>query len=182
MAYYRVVIPHASPAANQTGRPLRFAAGLECGSASEARQRGVSELRELALDIGLNHTQNPATDGVFIEETENRTGGVLEMVELEYEPGKYGMKLQGPLESATALQLDKEIYGLQQQGAKSLVIDLGSVHPLGSAGLGVLLNLNDRLTVRLVRVPIKARNMMQMLGLDANLQIFDSFPEAIENI
>ena len=161
---------------------LRFAARLECASTVEAKHRGITEFRELALAVGMSLLGQISENEVYIEDEEIKRGAVLETAELEYAPDHYCMTLEGPLESASALLLDKDTCILQQQGAKSLIVDLGSVHPLGSAGLGVLLNLNDRLDLRLIRVPIKARKMLKMLGLESALSLADSFPDALESL
>ncbi len=179
MACYRVVIPYGTALEKNTGRILRFVAQLGCDSAQEARQEAVRGFTDLAVASGTHQSVDLHEEDVLFEETEQRVDVKLEMRALEIKPALFAMDLQGPLDSLTALRLDKEVYRLQRYGAKSLILDLSQVRPLGTAGLGLLLNLNDRLSLKLVHVPVEARKMMETLGLEATLRIFGTYEEAL---
>ena len=178
MANYHVVLPFTA-LGGDPARLLKFSAELGCATPAEARRRGLESFRDLALSTGLKFAAQPNENDVFIEDTDPRDETGFEVSALEYLAHSYAMKIVGGLDSASAMRLDKTVFRLQHQKAKSLAIDLGQVHPLSSAGLGVLLNIHDRLEVRLVRVPIGVRKMIQTLGLDATLTFYDSFPDAI---
>ncbi len=182
MAYYRISYQFNVTANAGTSAKRHFVAGAECPNPLAARQKGLSLYRELALNTGTPIEKQPSDTDFVAEESDNRGSGLLEISSLEVRPQVFCMTLTGPLESATALQLDKEAYHIQETGCHSLIIELGHVHPLGSAGLGVLLTLNDRLEISLVQVPIRAKKMMAILGLEASLSIHESFTKALEKI
>ena len=176
MARYRTLIPF-----NKPGDPnvLRFTAKIGGGTAGEAKRRCLDLFRELGAATGANAPNSVQERDVYIEEAEPRAEVLLEMSALEVEPTVFAMNVTGPLDSTTALRLDKEVYRLQHFGARKLAIDFGKVHPFSSAGLGVLLSLNDRLDLRLVKVPAPARVLLQTLGLDSTLSHYSNFPEAL---
>lgn len=179
MGTYRIVIPYGGAAGDDSGHVYRFSGELECNSTAEARRAGISAFRELAVATGFQSANPPQESDVFIEEIDVRLSAPLEICALEVAKGVFCMRLMGPLEGQMALRLDRESYRLQRLGAKKLAIDCGQVHPLGSAGLGVLLGLHDRMDVRLVRMPANARETIKVLGLDASMAFFDSFSAAL---
>ena len=179
MARYRVMITYTAQEQAEPGRALRFVGKLGGGNLAAARQRGLALLRELGLAAGIKFDSAPTAEHVFIEGVEPRAEVLLEVGALEFTPGTFCMSLTGPLDSVTALRLDQEVYRLQSLGARALAIDFSHVHPFTSAGLGVLLNLNDRLAVHLVKFPANARKLLQTLGLEPSLAIHNSFPEAL---
>jgi len=176
MARYQTLIPF-----NKPGDPniLRFTAKIGGGNAAEAKRRCLELFRELGAATGADMPRNIEEKDVYIEEADPRGEEVMETSALEVSPTIFAMYVTGPLDSATALKLDREVYRLQHLGARRLAIDFGKVHPFSSAGLGVLLSLNDRLDVRLVKVPAPARVLLQTLGLDSSLAHYNSFPEAL---
>ncbi|MCZ7644723.1 MAG: STAS domain-containing protein [Planctomycetota bacterium] len=180
MPCYRVVIPYGTALERNTGHIMRFVAQLGCENADAARRRAVLGFRDLSAATGHAGDVELHEQDVLFEETEMRTDVKLEMRALEVRPTVFGMDLWGPLDSLTALRLDKEVYRLQRYGAKELIMDLSQVKPLGTAGLGLLLNLNDRLTLKLVHVPDAARKMMQTLGLEPTLRLYETYEKALK--
>ena len=180
MSVYRITIPYGSPMGAAQGRILRFTAELDCEGAAEARSRGFVIFQELIRSTGFTCLHQPTENDLFIEAFDPRGAAPLEMASLELLPGVYCMSLAGPLDGATVLHLEREVHRLQHAGAKSLAIDFAGVHPLSSAGLGVLLTIHDCMDLQLVRVPPTSRAILRTLGLDATLVFYSSFPEALK--
>lgn len=181
MGRYRLTIPifTSKDKDKDPTKVLRFSAKVAGNSASEARMRGIDLYRELGSASGRMPVQNISENNVYLDEVDPHAQVLIEIGALEVAPGIVCMSLVGPLDSATALRLDREVYSLQHHGARMLSIDVGKVHPFTSAGLGVLLSINDRLDVRLVKMPATARTLLATLGLDSNLSLYNSFPEAL---
>ncbi|MCW8129511.1 MAG: STAS domain-containing protein [Planctomycetota bacterium] len=179
MGRYRLTIPIFAANDRDPAKVLRFSAKVAGNSAAEARMRGIDLYRELGSASGRLPAKNLTESDVYVDEADPHAQVLIEIGALEVTPGVVCMSLVGPLDSATALRLDREVYNLQHHGARMLSIDVGKVHPFTSAGLGVLLSINDRLDVRLVKMPATARTLLATLGLDSNLSVYNSFPEAL---
>jgi len=179
MGRYRLTIPIFMAKDKDPASVLRFTAKVGSRSAAEARARGLDLFRDLGAATGRAPLKQITENDVYVEEADPHAQVLIEMSALEVQPGAFCMALAGPLDSATALRLDREVYNLQHLGARKLAMDVGKVHPFTSAGLGVLLSINDRLDVRLVKMPTNARTLLTTLGLDNNLTVYNSFPEAL---
>lgn len=179
MGRYRLVIPIFTAQDKDPAKVLRFTAKVGGKGANEARHRGLDLFREIGAATGQNPSKPITENDVYVEEADPHATVLIEMAALEVTPGSFCMTITGPLDSTTALRLDREVYNLQHLGARKLAIDVNKVHPFTSAGLGVMLSINDRLDVRLVRMPAPARTLLATLGLDNNLTVYNSFPEAI---
>lgn len=179
MPCYRMAIRFAAPAEEDQARSSMFVMLANVGGESEAKKTAVAACRDLALAAGFRFDQPVRDKDVSVAPVKMPADCRLELVALEVSTGVFCARLAGPLDGASALCFDRETRHWKSEGARLLCIDVNHAHPVGSAGLGVLLNVNDRLEVRLVRVPPAMRKMFDVLGIGEALPFFDGFPEAL---
>lgn len=89
----------------------------------------------------------------------------------------------GELDVANAPELRSYLHGLVDQGAETLVVDLGEVGFLDSTTLGVLISVHKRLAesggvVELVIPHARLLRIFQITGLDRVFTIHDSLAGA----
>jgi anti-sigma B factor antagonist len=94
------------------------------------------------------------------------------------------VSLRGEIDALTAPKLGSRLFGLAEDGARGVVVDLSQVTFMDSTGIGVLLNALRHLTVRrckMVLVCPTARVMrpFEVTGLVGHLTIFDSREKAL---
>jgi anti-anti-sigma factor len=179
MIRYRMTIRFSPPAEEMSAQPFQFIMETSVENEAEARRRAVTACRDLALSAGFDFAQLPLENEVNISVVKLAAEIRMELGALEISKGVYCARLVGPLDGASALRFEREAQRLKNEGAILFCLDLNHAHPVGSAGLGVLLNIHDRVEVRLVRVPPSVRKMFTVLGLDGALSFFDGFPEAL---
>jgi anti-sigma B factor antagonist len=94
------------------------------------------------------------------------------------------VSLRGEIDALTAPKLGSRLFGLAEDGARGVVVDLSQVTFMDSTGIGVLLNALRHLNVRrckMVLVCPTARVMrpFEVTGLVGHLTIFDSREKAL---
>jgi anti-sigma B factor antagonist len=94
------------------------------------------------------------------------------------------VSLRGEIDALTAPKLGSRLFGLAEEGAKGVVIDLSEVTFMDSTGIGVLLNALRHMTVRscsmvLVCPTERILRPFQVTGLTGHLTIFDSREKAL---
>jgi anti-anti-sigma factor len=83
------------------------------------------------------------------------------------------VRLAGDLDMAATFRLEPEIdRAVDQGGVRQLVLDLGEVGFIDSAGLGALLSIRERtrslgIEMRLANVSPPARRLLELSGTDA---------------
>lgn len=105
------------------------------------------------------------------------------MSKLDMQWGQHGyvtyLILGGSLDSDTSDQFDYTTTQLIQAGHRWLVVDLGNLEYISSAGVGVLVGSVNELQenggdLRLAAVPTKIARVLEMLFL---LELFQIFPD-----
>ena len=95
------------------------------------------------------------------------------------------VSVSGRVDGSTAPDLDKAIKSLQDNGHFRIVLDMGGVTFLSSAGIGVLIGgwktsrRWNRGDVRLANLPPKIMDVLELTGLDKHFTQFDSTVEAV---
>jgi len=102
-------------------------------------------------------------------------GEALATVDISSSPGtrdgEWVVTVQGEIDVATSPRLHTELHTLLEQGARSIVLDLGSMSFIDSSGLGVLVGALKRLkdqqgdTIVLRDLQEPARRVFEITGL-----------------
>jgi anti-sigma B factor antagonist len=97
------------------------------------------------------------------------------------------IKVKGRVDSATAPQFADELQKITDQGRFKMVLDLGEMDFMSSAGLRVLINVQklckryNRGEVVLADVPANIYAALDLSGFTALFQIFDDSIAAVGN-
>ena len=96
------------------------------------------------------------------------------------------VKLSGQIDSSTAPALEDQLLELVESGKGNLVLDVGEVTFLSSAGLKALLHAQIRIRqktkhgrVALADVPPRLKDTFELVGLH---HIFDMYPDSTEAV
>jgi anti-sigma B factor antagonist len=102
-------------------------------------------------------------------------GEALATVDFESSPGErdgaWIVKVQGEVDVATSPRLRSELHALLEQGARTIVLDLGAMSFIDSSGLGVLVGVLKRLkdqqgdTIVLRDLQEPVRRVFEITGL-----------------
>jgi anti-sigma B factor antagonist len=94
------------------------------------------------------------------------------------------VSLRGEIDAHTAPKLGSRLFGLAEDGARGVVVDLSQVTFMDSTGIGVLMNALRHLTGRhcqmvLVCPTERIMRPFEITGLVGHLTIFDSREKAL---
>ncbi|MGQ9681071.1 MAG: STAS domain-containing protein [Anaerolineae bacterium] len=95
------------------------------------------------------------------------------------------VEVSGRVDSATAPRLEAALQEIMGQSRFRIVVDLGAVEYLSSAGLRVLVSALkqarrwNRGDVRLARVPVRIKDVLQLAGLDV---LFRSYEDPVDAV
>lgn len=94
------------------------------------------------------------------------------------------VSLRGEIDAHTAPKLGSRLFGLAEDGARGVVVDLSQVTFMDSTGIGVLLNALRHLTGRRCKMVLvcpteRILRPFQITGLVGHLTIFDSREKAL---
>ncbi len=106
------------------------------------------------------------------------------LVDESVDDSTHVVSLRGEIDVLTAPKLGSRLFGLAEEGASGVVIDLSDVTFMDSTGIGVLLNALRHMTVRsctmvLVCPTERVLRPFQVTGLVRHLTIFDSRDKAL---
>jgi anti-sigma B factor antagonist len=92
--------------------------------------------------------------------------------------------LRGEIDAHTAPRLGSRLFGLAEDGARAVVVDLSHVTFMDSTGIGVLLNALRHLSLRRCRMVLvcpteRVMRPFEITGLVGHLTIFDSREKAL---
>jgi anti-sigma B factor antagonist len=90
--------------------------------------------------------------------------------------------VEGDLDLASAPQLKRTLHELLERGYAQYVIDLSGLTYMDSTGLGVLVGVRRRVEGKAglaLCVPQKQRKLLELTGLDACFDSFDTLEEAL---
>ena len=93
--------------------------------------------------------------------------------------------VSGRVDSATAPRLEAALRDITGHDRYHIVVDLGGVEYLSSAGLRVLVSALkqarrwNRGDVRLARVPVRVRDVLQLAGLDVLFRTYEDPVDAV---
>jgi anti-sigma B factor antagonist len=92
--------------------------------------------------------------------------------------------LRGEIDALTAPRLGSRLFGLAEDGAKGVVVDLSHVTFMDSTGIGVLVNSLRHLGLRRCKMVLvcpteRILRPFQVTGLMGHLTIFDSREKAL---
>ncbi len=108
----------------------------------------------------------------------------------QYSSSKHGnvllVRIGGSLDAENAPKLDKKIHGEIEKGAKNIVCNMESLDYIASAGLGVLISVNDTLQkkggeIRLSGMSDKIKKIFKLLGFLNLFKIYAADDGAIES-
>jgi anti-sigma B factor antagonist len=91
---------------------------------------------------------------------------------------------RGEIDAHTAPKLGSRLFGLAEDGARGVVVDLSQVTFMDSTGIGVLLNALRHLTIRHCKMVLvcpteRILRPFEITGLVGHLTIFDSREKAL---
>lgn len=95
----------------------------------------------------------------------------------------YSVELKGSLDTETAPQLEEELEEIINEKTKAIILDMGGVNYISSAGIGTTIKLQKELKQRNATFAMlnlqpqieKVFNVMKILPM---FEIFDNMPEA----
>jgi anti-sigma B factor antagonist len=91
---------------------------------------------------------------------------------------------RGEIDAHTAPKLGSRLFGLAEDGARGVVVDLSHVTFMDSTGIGVLLNALRHLNIRRCKMVLvcpteRIMRPFEITGLTGHLTIFDSREKAL---
>jgi len=90
------------------------------------------------------------------------------------------------IDAITSPELEKELMSLIEEGATKLLLDLGEVSYISSAGLRVILMAAQKLygkgTVAIARPKPEVQEVLEMTGFDAIMPIYSSLENAKDEL
>jgi anti-sigma B factor antagonist len=94
------------------------------------------------------------------------------------------VSLRGEIDALTAPKLGSRLFGLAEDGARGVVVDLSQVTFMDSTGIGVLLNALRHLNVRRCKMVLvcpteRVMRPFEVTGLTGHLTIFDTREKAL---
>jgi anti-sigma B factor antagonist len=94
------------------------------------------------------------------------------------------VSLRGEIDAHTAPKLGSRLFGLAEDGARGVVVDLSQVTFMDSTGIGVLVNALRHLRVRRCKMVLvcptpRVMRPFEVTGLTGHLTIFDSREKAL---
>jgi anti-sigma B factor antagonist len=94
------------------------------------------------------------------------------------------LSLRGEIDAHTAPKLGSRLFGLAEDGARGVVVDLSHVTFMDSTGIGVLLNALRHLNIRRCKMVLvcpteRIMRPFEITGLTGHLTIFDSREKAL---
>jgi anti-sigma B factor antagonist len=94
------------------------------------------------------------------------------------------LSLRGEIDAHTAPKLGSRLFGLAEDGARGVVVDLSHVTFMDSTGIGVLLNALRHLNIRRCKMVLvcpteRIMRPFEVTGLTGHLTIFDSREKAL---
>ena len=106
------------------------------------------------------------------------------LVEEPVDEGTHVVSLRGEIDALTAPKLGSRLFGLAEEGARGVVIDLSDVTFMDSTGIGVLMNSLRHMKLRrcamvLVCPTERILRPFQVTGLVSHLRIFESREQAL---
>ncbi|MFJ8814914.1 STAS domain-containing protein [Amycolatopsis thermoflava] len=94
-------------------------------------------------------------------------------------PGIAVLKVAGDIDVATAAPLDRALDELTAHRPRVVVVDLGGVHFLGSAGLAALAQASEHAEIRVVAPTRQTARPLAITGLDQRLPVYTTRDEAL---
>jgi anti-sigma B factor antagonist len=106
------------------------------------------------------------------------------LVEEPVDERTHVVSLRGEIDALTAPKLGSRLFGLAEEGARGVVIDLSDVTFMDSTGIGVLMNSLRHMNLRrcamvLVCPTERVLRPFQVTGLASHLTIFESREQAL---
>ena len=106
------------------------------------------------------------------------------LVDEYVDEGTHVVSLRGEIDAHTAPKLGSRLFGLAEEAARHVVVDLSGVTFMDSTGIGVLLNALRHMNLRrcamvLVCPTERILRPFQVTGLVGHLTIFDSREKAL---
>jgi len=108
----------------------------------------------------------------------------------QYSSSKHGhvtlVRVGGSLDAANAPKFDQKLEGEIKKGAKKIVCNMAQLDYIASAGMGVLISINEKLTkgggeLRLAEMNTKITKIFKLLGFLNLFKIFDTDDKAIDS-
>lgn len=111
----------------------------------------------------------------------------IAMKPVDGDPTGLVAELTGVLDGSTVQQFQDAVDGSFKGGVRKLVIDIAKVRYVNSTGLGAIIKHNDRLKaagggVALCKVPAKVKIVIEMLGLQAFIDLCPDERSAIDSL
>ena len=175
---YTVVIPYQEP----TYGTKTYVARIEVSAASEAqaKARALEEFQKLARLSGVHWTREVEDGGISIESVAPAARPSLHLyTEIRGEVAV--LQADGIVDEGSFVHLEGKLKALEDDGYPKIVVDCSGLKYINSSGIGSLLGASSRGAVRLCCVPDAVQRVLEMVGLDQVLEMFDSVDAAIES-
>ena len=113
----------------------------------------------------------------------------LDIVRAEKDAGGRAVQvlnLTGQLDAHTFSSLQKELEGVGAAGEPRVVLNCQDLEYVSSAGLGVLKKMSREFRgregdIRLASLPPKIHNVVNLLGFNQVIQVFETLDEAVDS-
>ena len=93
--------------------------------------------------------------------------------------------LNGYVDASTLSEFEEVLDKLLEKGARNVLLDCTHLEYINSTGLGLFLKYTDELaqhggTLALTCVPSNTRNVIELLGFDRDLKVFEDAASALK--
>jgi anti-sigma B factor antagonist len=175
---YTVVIPYDEPAYGAR----TYVARIEVSAASEsqAKSRALEEFRKLEELSSVRWAREVHEDRMAIEAVTPAGKPALNLY-AEIRGDIAVIQASGIVDEGSFVRLEEKLGALIDEGHPRIVVDCAGLKYINSSGIGSIIGASSRGSVKLCCVPDGVRRVMDMLGLDKMVEMFDSLDGAIES-
>ncbi len=105
----------------------------------------------------------------------------------ENDAGITVFELRGYIDAHTVIEFEKAVYGVMESGTRAVVLDIGGLSYISSAGIGAMMGLARKLSqmggdLVLLNPTQKVFSILEGLGFTKIFKIAESEDEALEKL
>jgi anti-sigma B factor antagonist len=173
---YTVIIPYDEPSYGSR----TYVARIEVSAASEeqARARALDEFRKLEGLSSVRWAREVHEDRIAVESVAPALRPDLDLY-AEVRGDVAVVQASGVVDEGTYAHLEEKLGALIDDGHPKIVLDCSGMKYINSSGIGSIVSVSSRGAIRLCCVPERVRNVLEMVGLNQVLEVFDSVDAAI---
>lgn len=179
MRLYRVTIPYREPTYGDPERIYQGAMEVYAPTREAAVRLALREFKELAELSSARWEREVVRDGVKAEVAGEELERGLRVATEARGPGVWLMSLMGRLDAQSHPVFTGALSDLAAMGCRCVVLDMTGLAYVNSTGLATLVDANDRMDVRLAAVRPNVLRLLNMIGLEKVLRLYESPEEAL---